>query len=127
MKLILILLLLSSPIMADENKTFRWTNPVLNTDGSPYDAALDQSGSRVYCNVDPVNFIPQEPGIPQTYPVTSNAQFSGQSTTELLQDGNYTCFATVVNNNGVESHPSNLITFTIGVVGVIRPEPPILR
>lgn len=106
-----------------EPKTFTWTNPISNIDGTIYDAATQQAGSRIYCNVDPVAFVPETPTAPQADTWVSVAQGADTQTTEDLSAGAYVCFATVIDINGNESDPSNTISFEIVKP---RPSPPVL-
>lgn len=100
-------------------KTFTWTNPTLNEDGSAYNAATEQLESRIYCGVDPAAFIPQKPADDVSGPVSSShsplitVPGDLQATSRDFIVGDYSCFATVVSVYGYESMPSNVTTFTV--------------
>ena len=111
-------------VLYAEAKTFNWTNPVMNVDGSAYDAATEQAGARIYCNVDAAAFVPETPDLAQSYTWVAVAANGDTGTTADFSAGTYGCFATVINMDGRESDPSNVIEFTIMLP---RPSPPVLE
>ena len=89
---------------------FSWENPTRNIDGSVYNPVTDQLEIRIYCNGD-------------TSP-TFVSQGDGTSFSADVPPGTYTCYATAVNIDNVESGPSNTVT---KVVEMPAPEPPVLN
>jgi len=101
--------------------TASWTNPTQNTDGSAFNAATEQAEVRLYCEVDPSQFVPQKPadvnGAARASSHTPDHVEQGDATNARWQRspaGTFDCFATVLSIYGYESDPSNVaaITFT---------------
>ena len=89
--------------------SFTWTNPVQNTDGTPFDPATELAEIRLYCNGDLTpTFV--SPG-------------SANALDAITAPGTYVCYATAVNIEGTESAPSNTAT---KVVLSAPPNPPVL-
>jgi len=108
MKKLLYCLLLCAPLVfAIESKTFTWTPPTQNTDGSTLPDA-EIASYNIYCNS----------------VLLGNAPNTGGTDTWVsptLPQGNYTCHATTVATNGEESDASNVVNFT---VAPSKPEAP---
>ena len=99
--------LVAAPAAMSATKDFSWTNPTTRVDGSAYDAATEQVEVRIYCDGD-----------------TAPTFVAAGAATALTGDfsfGNHSCFATVVDQYGQESDPSNTVTF---VLTPARPNPP---
>lgn len=95
------------------SKSFIWTNPTANVDGTPFDPATEQAETRIYCGEDVAAFVPEQPGTPQTLTPYTVTQGAIATTTKEFLAGEHTCFATVFSVYGYESEPSNVITFTV--------------
>ena len=80
-----------------EVKTFLWSNPTANTDGSLFDPAVDQAEVRIFCN-----------GV-----LTVTANNGSESVTHDFAPGTYDCVARVVATNGEISGDSNPVNFTV--------------
>ena len=102
--------LLALPVVVAGPIGFTWTNPTLNVDGTVYNPATDQLEIRIYCNGD-------------TTPTFVSSGVAEAFSTEV-PPGTYTCYATAVNVDNVESGPSNTVT---KVVEMPAPEPPVLN
>lgn len=102
--------LIAPPLLLAGTKEFTWTNPTERHDGSAFDPATELAETRIYCNGDrsPTFVVP---GPADTF--TAN-----------LPAGSHVCYATAVDNDGLESDASNSVTFTILPA---RPKPPILN
>jgi len=113
---LLVLLLVSSPVVfAYQNKTFLWTPPTQNTDGSPL---LDSeiSAYNIFC----AESAAASATLLGTVTNTGNTN-QWTSPDGSLPPGTYDCFATTLRNDGAESGRSNTVNFT---VPVSTPEPP---
>ncbi len=103
-----VLVLVSSPVVfAYQNKTFSWTPPTQNTDGSPL---LDSeiSSYNIFC---------AEIGAPQAT-LLGTVTNTGNTTQWTSPDGSlppgtYDCFATTLRNDGAESERSNTVNFSV--------------
>jgi hypothetical protein len=101
------LLVISPLVFAVEPKTFNWTPPTQNTDGTALPDS-DIASYNIYCNS----------------LLLGNAPNTGGTDTWIsppLPEGTYDCYATTVAINGQESDPSNSINFT---VAPSKPEAP---
>ena len=96
-----------------QTKTFSWTNPTQNTDGSTFDAATEQAESRIYCGIDPAAFNSESPGSPQAETPTVVTPGAAQNAVKDFPPGDYSCFATVLSVFGYESDASKVTTFTV--------------
>ena len=105
------LLLLSTLVFAYGQKTFNWTPPTQNTDGSPLPDA--EIGSyNIYCDGNLIGTVTN----------TGNTS-SWQTPVGTFPPGDYTCTATAINTAGIESAQSNAVNFT---VAASVPNPPVL-
>jgi len=101
--------LIAGPILYAGSLNLEWTNAVERIDGTVFDAATEQAGIRIYCNGD-------------TTPTFVSAGDS-TSLSEIVPPGDYECYATTVDMDGLESFASNTITKTVDNA---LPNPPIL-
>ena len=108
------LLALSSLVFAAGNKTFDWTPPVTNTDGSVLTNAEIESYN-FYCDGNAVAIHNQI-----NVPLNIDTWAAPDNT---FSTGDHSCFATTVNTDGVESPPSNNVNFTVAPA---TPNPPVL-
>lgn len=101
-KRLVLLLLIASPVLfAYQNKTFTWTPPTQNTDGSPLlDAAI--ASYNIFCNGSLLGTVTN----------TGNTQ-QWTSPNGSLPPGTYDCYATTVRIDQVESDSSNTINFLV--------------
>lgn len=76
-------------------KTMSWTHPTERVDGSPL-AVTEIAETRIYCD--------GEAAIVVAAPASSY---------QYLTPGTHTCHATTVDTQGLESDPSNTITFEV--------------
>lgn len=111
--LLIMLLTVVGGVALAGSKSFIWTNPTANVDGSAFDSATEQAETRIYCGVDPASFVAEKPGAPQTLTPKAVTQGNVSTTTQDFLPGDYSCFATVVSVYGYESDPSNVATFTV--------------
>lgn len=98
-KLFYCLLLCSPLVFAVESKTFTWTPPTQNTDGTPL-ADAEIASYNVFCNAVLLGNVPN----------------TGGTDTWLsppLPAGSYNCHATTVAISGEESDASNSVNFTV--------------
>lgn len=98
-KLIVSLLLIAPLAFAGPPKTFEWTPPTQNTDGTPL-ADNEIASYNIYCNQVVLGNVPNTGG-------------TDSWTSPPLPTGDYTCSATCIAVNGEESANSNTINFTI--------------
>lgn len=104
---ILLALGFTVPILA-AMRDFSYDPATTYTDGTPLPA--DQiAETRLYCNADPAP-LAAEPG--------ADGNFAGI----VFTPGDYVCHSTHVATNGLESAPSNEVTFT--VLPEVAPSPP---
>ena len=101
--------LISVPIVLAGTLDLSWTNAVERIDGTAFDATTEQFGIKIYCNGD-------------TDPTFVSAGAS-TSLSEIVPPGDYECYATTVDIDGLESFASNTITKTVERA---LPNPPIL-
>ena len=101
--------LIAAPALYAAPKDFSWTNATQRVDGSPFNAAVDQAEIRIYCDGDTVPKL-----------VVQGAATAG---TADFGFGTHTCYATTVDVYGLESDPSNTVTFEILPA---KPNPPVL-
>ena len=102
--------LAAAPLAMSAPKDFSWSNAAQRVDGSAFDPATEQAEVRIYCDGDTApTFV--SPGASNT--------FTGE-----FAFGSHTCHATTVDQYGLESDPSNSVTF---VVTPARPNPPVLN
>jgi len=116
MKRLLWLLLICSPVLfAYQNKTFMWTPPTQNTDGSPLiDSEI--ASYNIFCAE--VN----APSATLLGTVTNTGNTSQWTSPDgSLPPGTYDCFATTVRNDGAESGRSNTVNFSVPQA---TPDPP---
>ena len=92
------------PIALSQIVNFNYTPATTRVDGSPL-ALADIAETRLYCNN---QLVTSEPG--------ADGNFNPD-----LMPGSYTCYATHVDTNGLESDPSNEVT---KLVLPPRPNPP---
>jgi hypothetical protein len=107
LKLFIALLLISPLVFAVESKTFNWTPPVQNTDGTPL-ADAEIASYNIFCNA----------------VLLGNVVNTGSTDTWVsppLPAGSYNCHATTVAVSGEESDASNAVNFT---VAPSKPEAP---
>ncbi len=108
------LLALSSLVFAAGNKTFDWTPPTSNTDGSVLTQG-EIASYNFYCDGNTVA-IHNQPNVP-----LNTDQWNAPDNT--FSTGDHSCFATTINTDGVESGPSNAANFTVAPA---TPNPPVL-
>ncbi len=95
----LALICLSPLVFAVETKTFNWTPPTQNTDGTILTDA-EISSYNIFCNtILLANVV--------------NTGATDTFTSGPLPAGTYICFATTVAINGEESDASNSVNFTV--------------
>lgn len=101
-------LIVTVPLMAGPI-SFSWTNAVERTDGTVFDPATEQAEVRLYCNgaTSPTFVSPGDANVLDS----------------VTAPGTYTCYATTVDVDGVESFASNSVT---KVVEKAPPKPPVL-
>ena len=88
-----------------------WTNPTLNEDGSAFDAATEQAEVRIYCGIDPLTFVSEQPGQPQTLTPDHVSDGDANAASWTMQPaGDHQCYATVFSIYGYESKLSNVAT-----------------
>ncbi|WP_455363582.1 hypothetical protein [[Eubacterium] cellulosolvens] len=102
LKLVIALLLVSPLVLAVGEKTFTWTPPTLNEDGSPL-AQADIASYNIYCDQQLLANVPNTPQNTDTY--------TAQPGTFAI--GPHECYATTVSVHDVESGPSNTVLFTV--------------
>lgn len=108
MKRFLLMLLIIAPLtFAIEPKTFDWTPPTQNTDGTPLPDA-DIASYNIFCNAVLLGNAPNTGG-------------TDTWTSPPLPAGSYDCHATTVAISGEESDASNAVNFT---VAKSKPEAP---
>ena len=90
--------------------SFSWTNATTRTDGTVFDPATEQAEIRLYCNGDASPTF--------TSPGDANVLDA------IVAPGTYTCYATTVDTDGVESMASNTV---VKVVEKAPPNPPVLN
>ncbi len=100
-KLILAMLLVSPLVFGQAVKTFTWTPPIANVDGSPLIDA-DIASYNIYCNATLLSNVPNSSG--------TDIYVSGD-----LPAGVYDCYATTMHINGEESADSNSTNFTVNL------------
>jgi hypothetical protein len=106
-RLLLCILLVSPLVFSVENKTFDWTPPTQNTDGTPL-ADADIASYNIFCNAVLLGNAPNTGG-------------TDTWTSPPLPAGAYNCHATTVAISGEESDASNAVNFT---VAPSKPEAP---
>jgi len=114
-RLILLLLICSPVLFAFQNKTFTWTPPTQNDDGSPL---LDSeiASYTIFCAE--VN----APSATLLGTVTNTGNTTQWTSPDgSLPPGTYDCFAHTVRNDGAESGRSNTVNF---LVPQATPDPP---
>jgi hypothetical protein len=83
----------------DDVKTFNWTPPTQNTNGTPLSDA--EIGSyNIYCNGTLLGTVPNTGG-------------TDTWTSPILAAGDYTCEASTINTAGTEGPRSNQVNFTV--------------
>lgn len=109
MAFLIFLGIIAAPILFAGTLNLAWTNATQRIDGTPFDAATEQAAIRIYCN-----------DVPTPMFVTAG---DITSLTEIVPAGDYTCYATTVDNDGLESFASNTVTKTVDKA---LPSPPVL-
>jgi len=101
--------IISAPILYAGTLELAWTNATERVDGTPFDAATEQAAIRIYCNGD----------------VTPTFVSAGAAANldQITAAGDYECYATTVDTDGLESFASNTITKTVSKA---LPRPPVL-
>jgi len=115
-KRLLLLLLICSPVLfAYQNKTFLWTPPTQNEDGSPL---LDSeiASYNIFCAESAATQTTLLGTVTNTGNTTQWTSPDGS-----LPPGDYVCFATTVRNDGAESGRSNTVNFSVPQA---TPDPP---
>ena len=115
-KRLIFLLLIASPVLfAYQNKTFLWTPPTQNDDGSPL---LDSeiSGYNIFCAESAAASATLLGTVTNTGNTTQWTWPDGS-----LPPGTYDCFATTIRNDGAESVRSNTVNFSVPQA---TPDPP---
>lgn len=90
--------------------SFSWINATQRIDGSVFDPGTEQAEIRLYCNGD----------IAPTFTSPGDANVLDA----IVAPGIYTCYATTVDTNGVESMASNTV---VKVVEAAPANPPVLN
>jgi hypothetical protein len=98
-KFIVVVMLISPLVFAVETKTFDWTPPVQNTDGTPLPDA-EIASYNIFCNAVLLGNVPNTGG-------------TDSWLSPPLPVGAYNCHATTVAINGEESAASNSVNFTV--------------
>ena len=114
---VLVLLLISSPVVfAWQNKTFLWTPPTQNTDGSPLPDNLIASYN-IFCKE-------TAQATATLLGTVTNTGGTNQWTSPngSLPPGTYDCFATTVRVDSVESEASNTVNFSVPQTTPGQPE-----
>lgn len=96
-----------APAAEAESYMLNWTNPTQYDDGASLDPATDIDEIQIFCDGDAL----------PTYTITTHP------TTSLEIDvspGDHTCYGIVVDNAGIESMQSALLTFNVAPA---RPNP----
>jgi len=93
------LLVISPLVFAVEPKTFNWTPPTQNTDGTPL-ADAEIASYNIFCNSVLLGNQPNTGG-------------TDTWTSPPLPEGSYSCHATTLATNGEESAASNSVNFTV--------------
>jgi len=101
--------LISGPILFAGTLDLEWINATQRIDGTPFDAATEQAAIRIYCNGDTA----------PTFTVAGAAT----SLSEIVPAGEWVCYGTTVDMEGLESFASNTITKTVDKA---LPQPPVL-
>ena len=101
------LICLSPLVFAVEPKTFNWTPPTQNTDGTALTDA-EISSYNIFCNAVLLSNV-------------INTGGTDTFTSAPLPAGSYVCHATTIASNGEESAASNTVNFT---VAQSVPQPP---
>jgi hypothetical protein len=99
LKLFIALLVISPLVFAVEPKTFNWTPPTQNTDGTPLPDA-EIASYNIYCNSVVLGNV-------------INTGGTDTWTSPPLPEGTYACYATTMATNGQESAASNSVNFTV--------------
>jgi len=104
----IVAIIVASPVLfAYQNKTFTWTPPTQNTDGSPLiDSEI--SSYSIFC----AEVNATQATLLGTVTNTGNTN-QWTSPDGSLPPGTYDCFATTVRNDGAESGRSNTINFSV--------------
>ena len=105
-KLLIILALLAPLTLTAQSGnavTFNWTPPTAYEDGSSLDPATDIIEYRIYCSGDATVTMIAPGGVNDSY----SASYSE------LPPGDYTCTATAVASNQLESDHTNAVNFTV--------------
>ncbi len=92
-------LIIAPLVFAIQPKTFDWTPPTLNTDGTALSDA-EIASYNIFCNSVVLGNVPNTGG-------------TDTWTSPPLPDGDYICHATTVATNGEESVASNTTNFTV--------------
>lgn len=113
---IIVAIIVASPVLfAFQNKTFTWTPPTQNTDGSPLiDSEI--ASYNIFC----AEVNATQATLLGTVTNTGNTN-QWTSPDGSLPPGTYDCFATTVRNDGAESGRSNTINFSVPQA---TPDPP---
>jgi hypothetical protein len=106
-KLLYCLILCAPLVFAVQPKTFDWTPPIQNTDGTPL-ADGEIASYNIFCNAVLLGNVPNTGG-------------TDTWTSPPLPAGTYDCHATTVAINGEESDASNSVNF---IVDPSKPEAP---
>jgi hypothetical protein len=99
LKLMIALLVISPLVFAVEPKTFDWTPPIQNIDGTPLTDA-EIASYNIFCNSVLLGNAPNTGG-------------TDSWTSAPLPAGTYNCHATTLATNGQESSASNTVNFTV--------------
>ena len=101
-KTILALLLLTAPLVFSyEQSTFDWTPPTERVDGSPLPQS-EIASYNIYCNGGLLGNV-----------VNTTSTDTWQSPQGSTPPGDYLCYATTLDTDGLESAPSNTKAFIV--------------
>ena len=106
-----ILLFFAGTAIADEVKTFTWTNATQHTDGTAYDPATQQAFTQVFCDGD------------DTVPAVT-AVGAVETANQSFVPGTHSCYAKHVHVNGNSSDASNPTAFETPPPTPVTPLPP---